>query len=90
VSAARHGCLARGKGKLLRLPEPARRVLLIREMGRDLLSWMSDNHFSREEVRSAHSVVDVRPLRRPTAEVEPRAAEPALDYLEAELRDRDR
>ena len=56
---------------------------------RAVTSWMSDNHFSSEAVRSAHSVVDVRPLRRPTAEVEPRAAEPALDYLEPELRDRD-
>lgn len=51
--------------------------------------WMSDNHFSREGVRSAHSVIDVRPLRRPTAEVELRAAEPALDCLAPELRDRD-
>jgi hypothetical protein len=52
--------------------------------------WMSHNRYSREAVTSAHGVVDVRPLRRPTAEVELRAAEPALDCLEPELRDRDR
>lgn len=65
---------------------PVRWLLFVK---RAATSWMSRKHFSREAVSSAHSVVDVRPLRRPTAEVAPRAAEPALDCLEPEFGDHD-
>jgi hypothetical protein len=40
-------------------------------------------------VNSAYGVVDVSPLGRPTAEVESRAVEPAIDRLESEVGDRD-
>jgi hypothetical protein len=73
-------------------PEPdlALRAFGTRGSTDDLLrgpgaSWLS----AMERVNSAHGVVDVRPLGRPIAEVEPRPVEPAIDYLESEIGDRD-
>jgi excisionase family DNA binding protein len=42
-----------------------------------------------ETLESAHSVVDIRPRWRPTAEVRSRAAEPAIDCLESQVREPD-
>jgi hypothetical protein len=54
------------------------------------LQTRSSSNGRREAARSARSVVDVRPLGRPTAEAELCAAQPALNAPEPELRDCDR
>lgn len=43
----------------------------------------------RGAAKSAHSVVNVGPLRRPTAELEPGAAQPPMYHLIPEVSDRD-